>query len=162
MKPYNTRNLTNEECIFNYMLSRARRVVENAFGIVANRFQILLKCTTMQHHHENVRIIVEACCILHNLMHTRYPVLQNKLMDGAQSDGNPQPEAWKEGRNLEDTISFASYLPVRVYYSYSFTDFVTTTESNFIHFPNPYSATYLGVCSSSFSAPLKKVITDLR
>uniref|UniRef100_A0A3Q1G1T0 DDE Tnp4 domain-containing protein n=1 Tax=Acanthochromis polyacanthus TaxID=80966 RepID=A0A3Q1G1T0_9TELE len=79
MKPYNTRNLTHEERIFNYRLSRARRVVENAFGILANRFQILL--TTMQHHHETVRIIVEACCILHNLMRTRYPVLQNRFVD---------------------------------------------------------------------------------
>ncbi|XP_047490323.1 protein ALP1-like [Penaeus chinensis] len=73
MKPYSNRNLTHEERIFNYRLSRARRVVENAFGILANRFQILL--TTMQHHHETVRTIVEACCILHNLMRTRYPVL---------------------------------------------------------------------------------------
>ena len=50
MKPYSSRNLTHEERIFNYRLSRARRVVENAFGILANRFGILL--TTMQHHHE--------------------------------------------------------------------------------------------------------------
>jgi len=102
MKPYNTRKLTHEERIFNYRLSRAIRVVENAFGILANRFQILL--TTMQHHHETVRTIVEACCILHNLMRTRYPVLQNRLVDRAQPDGNLQPGAWREGRNLEDTI----------------------------------------------------------
>ncbi|XP_052249677.1 putative nuclease HARBI1 [Dreissena polymorpha] len=102
MKPYNTRKLTHEEGIFNYRLSRARRVVENAFGILANRFQILL--ITMQHHHETVRTIVEADCILHNLMRTRYPVLQNRLVDRAQPDSNLQPGAWREGRNLEDTI----------------------------------------------------------
>lgn len=102
MKPYSTRNLTHEERIFNYRLSRARLVVENAFGILANRFQILL--TTMQHHHETVRTIVEAYCILHNLMRTRYPVLQNRLVDRAQPDGNLQPGTWREGRNLEDTI----------------------------------------------------------
>ncbi|XP_041373483.1 putative nuclease HARBI1 [Gigantopelta aegis] len=71
MKPYTLRGLTDEERIFNYRLSRARRVVENAFGILANRFQILL--TTMQHHPSTVKIIVKACIVLHNLMRMRYP-----------------------------------------------------------------------------------------
>ena len=37
MKPYPQRNINNQQRIFNYRLCRARRVVENAFGIVAHR-----------------------------------------------------------------------------------------------------------------------------
>jgi hypothetical protein len=38
MKPYPHRNLTPTQRTFNYRLSRARRCVENAFGIMSNRF----------------------------------------------------------------------------------------------------------------------------
>ena len=101
MKPYGARNLEREYRIYNYRLSRSRRVVENTFGILANRFQVLL--TTMNHHHETVRVIVKACVLLHNIMRSRYPVLQNRLVDVQDANGNMQPGAWRQGRNLEDT-----------------------------------------------------------
>ncbi|XP_060589881.1 uncharacterized protein LOC132745063 [Ruditapes philippinarum] len=79
IKPFPFRNMTVEERIFNYRLSRARRVVENAFGILAQRFQILL--LTMQHTPDNVRIIVQACICLHNLMRIRYPNMNINQVD---------------------------------------------------------------------------------
>ena len=58
MKPYAFRGLTRENRIFNYRLSRVRRVSENAFGILANRFRVFL--TLMQLSSENAEKVVLA------------------------------------------------------------------------------------------------------
>ena len=79
MKPLPLRNMTKEQRIYNYRLSRARRIVENAFGILSARFRCLL--TTMPQRTKTVESIVLACCCLHNLMRVRYPTAQNKMVD---------------------------------------------------------------------------------
>ena len=66
LKPYSARNLTHDQRIYNYRISRARRVVENAFGILAARFRILL--TTIPMEPRRVETVVIACCILHNIL----------------------------------------------------------------------------------------------
>ena len=69
LKPYSQVGLTKEKRIFNYRLSRARRVVENAFGILANRFRVFM--TRMGVVPEKVEAITMACCILHNFLLSR-------------------------------------------------------------------------------------------
>ena len=43
LKPYLGIELDKKQCIFNYRLNRARRIVENAFWIMAQRFRVLPK-----------------------------------------------------------------------------------------------------------------------
>ncbi|KAG5860736.1 hypothetical protein JTB14_038441 [Gonioctena quinquepunctata] len=71
IKPYPFKNISRQQRIFNYRLSRVRRVVEHAFGILANHFRVLL--TTMNLHPEKVQIITLACCALHNFLKKECP-----------------------------------------------------------------------------------------
>ena len=66
MKPYPFSNQTYEQRIFSYRLSRARRTVENAFGILANRFRIFLAPINLHPH--KVEKIVLAATVLHNVL----------------------------------------------------------------------------------------------
>jgi hypothetical protein len=68
MRPYpgSQRKGDNEKSIFNYRLSRARRVVENAFGILSQKFQIYQR--TLRSLPENAGNIIFASCILHNYL----------------------------------------------------------------------------------------------
>ncbi|CAF4745322.1 unnamed protein product [Pieris macdunnoughi] len=66
MKPYNKQVLNDNRRIFNYRLSRARRIIENVFGILASRFKIFQKHIKLSPR--KAKIVVMACCHLHNLL----------------------------------------------------------------------------------------------
>lgn len=69
MKPYPFRNLHGTQRIYNYRLSRARRVIENVFGIISARFRLLRK--TIELEPKKNSIIVSAICVLHNFLISR-------------------------------------------------------------------------------------------
>ncbi|KAM4049198.1 uncharacterized protein ACNLHF_007157 [Anomaloglossus baeobatrachus] len=66
LNPYPLANLNQTRRIFNYRLSRARLVVENAFGIMASRFRIFYSPINMKL--SSIDSVVLACCILHNFL----------------------------------------------------------------------------------------------
>ena len=66
MKPYPGRNLDEPQRIFNYRLSRARRTIENAFGILCAKWRIFegpIKANV-----ELVDLITKATVCLHNYL----------------------------------------------------------------------------------------------
>ena len=65
-KPYSQIGLTKEKRIFNY---RARRIVENAFGILSNKIRVFM--SPMRFMPEVVEEIVMACCTLHNFLRSK-------------------------------------------------------------------------------------------
>ena len=119
MKPYGRRMLTREERIANYRISRGRRVVENAFGILVSRFSVMR--TTIELPPETVREVVFTCVVLHNILRSQYqgqhggqePVEDDDddvpgdcgLIGGAAGGGqnrNPAREAKRQRDYLKD------------------------------------------------------------
>lgn len=69
MRPFGGHNLSVEKRVFNYRLSRGRRLIECTFGIMSNKWRIF-------HRPMNVNIdlavkITKACVILHNFVRVR-------------------------------------------------------------------------------------------
>ncbi|KAL1477841.1 hypothetical protein MTO96_035430 [Rhipicephalus appendiculatus] len=66
MTPYRDHgHMTGEEKRFNYRLSRTRVRIENAFGVLKNRFRQLLFLEF--HTPERATKFILACCVLHNI-----------------------------------------------------------------------------------------------
>jgi len=64
MKPFPQNGLTIERRVFNYRLSRMRRISENGFGILANKWRVFRRSFSLSP--ENVRIVTLAAITLHN------------------------------------------------------------------------------------------------
>lgn len=67
LRPFSGQQLNATKSVFNYRLTRARRYVECAFGIMANKWRIL-------HRPLDVSLdlavkIVKTCCLLQNFIH---------------------------------------------------------------------------------------------
>ncbi|KAJ8888792.1 hypothetical protein PR048_008284 [Dryococelus australis] len=102
MKPYPFRGLSFSERVFNYRLSRARRVVENSFAIAANEFRVLRKPMSEPTKSEKV---VLALCALHNFLISRrgQRYIHVGSLDTGRTDSYIIPGEWCQKGNPEST-----------------------------------------------------------
>ena len=79
MRPYpkatKHTNLPEDKAVFNYRLSRARRIVENTFGILVQRWRLFNR--RIQLDENNVVHVIKAACILYNYL-THTPEYQDR------------------------------------------------------------------------------------
>ena len=64
MKPYPQQDLDLQKRVCNYRFSRARRIVENVFGLLANRWQVFGSPIALCPN--KVEVVTMATVILHN------------------------------------------------------------------------------------------------
>ena len=90
MKPYSDNGrLTRQQSVFNYRLSRARVVAENAFGRLKGRWRCLLKRNDC--HISRMPTIVTVCAILHNICEVHGDEFNHEwIQDGENTAVHPR------------------------------------------------------------------------
>ena len=114
MRPFPGKSATEEERIYNYRQSRARRVIENCFGILSARFRILQK--PIRASVENVEKFVLACLALHNYLRLTDNAHYTPagFIDSEDRDGNFIPGEWRsQNGNTSAWGNFQNINPVR-------------------------------------------------
>ena len=118
IRPYPGKNLTEDQAIYNYRLSRARRVIENIFGILAARWRIFRR--PIRAGIDTVEKIVLATVCLHNYLrltdNTCYS--PNGFIDSEDSRGNIRLGDWREIVHGE-AGALEPFQPQRGRYSYN-------------------------------------------
>ncbi|CAN7945885.1 unnamed protein product, partial [Ixodes hexagonus] len=110
MRPYPRRGKSRHSSTFNYRLSRARRLIENSFGIMASRWRILRR--SFKASEETTENIVKSCVALHNFLlkdssHSRIMYNPPGFADHEDWEGNIQDGEWNTAMAVRDRL--ASY-----------------------------------------------------
>jgi len=84
MKPFPRRNLSESDRVFNYRVSRARRVVENAFGILSAKFRVFKAPLSVSI--STVRQIVMATTALHNFLRCHHNNHGDSLLETTDAE----------------------------------------------------------------------------
>ncbi|XP_025997085.1 protein ALP1-like isoform X2 [Solenopsis invicta] len=114
LRPYSGTNLSPEKIIFNYRLSTARRLIENAFGVMSARWRIFRRSIVASL--STVDNIVKSCVVLHNwLRNAELNVLPAQrryvpvgFVDVEDRYGNVEPGQWRNEEPSGALRGFAS------------------------------------------------------
>lgn len=104
LRPYPGEGLTLKRKIFNYHLSRARRYVECAFGILANKWRVLHSAILVEPNFADD--VVKACCILHNYVRRRDGYkFEDSLSNNLEDFQNRNSGARQQGIEIREYFS---------------------------------------------------------
>ena len=108
INPYPGKKLQEQQRVYNYRLSRARRTIENSFGILAARWRIFrrrIKATV-----DLVGSIIRACLCLHNYLRLseNASYIPSGFTDSEDSSGNIIPGSWRKVLR-QDNSSLINY-----------------------------------------------------
>lgn len=110
LKPFPQKELDYAKRIFNYRLSRARNVTENAFGQIAAKFRILHTAINMAP--TKIKYVVLAICALHNfLLKLKTPYASSSTFDQYNADGCIQMGDWRN--NSVDMVNLQPCITAR-------------------------------------------------
>lgn len=95
MKPYPGRNLDEPHRVYNYRLSRARRTIENTYGILSARWRIFR--VLIRANEETVELITKAAICLHNYLQLTDNAfyVPSGFVDSENADGSLSPGDWR-------------------------------------------------------------------
>ena len=106
MKPYSQSGLTDDKRIYNYRHSRARRISENLFGIIANRWRVFRSVILLPP--ETIQAITMATLTMHNFLRKS----QSKniycpigITDAIDHNGDLSPGIWCNDQPVNSFIS---------------------------------------------------------
>jgi hypothetical protein len=105
MKPFPSSKLNYQQRIFNYRISRCRRIVENAFGILSCRFRLFLRQQDMEP--AGVQILTMTAVALHNFLRIRCgeTYMPRGMFDSEDTDYNNVLGQWRSNQQQLDSVT---------------------------------------------------------
>ena len=96
LRPYPGKHLPEDQAIYNYRLSRARRIIENSFGILAARWRVFRRPICAEPN--KAVLFTKAAVALHNFLRTTESstYCPPGFTDGEDGAGNIISGGWRD------------------------------------------------------------------